>query len=176
MFSHSVLPSLLSLFSSTNDLPLQLFSEHTDSVHVKESFIHLLVDDDPATHSQIRKKFVNERPSHSHLNGRVPLVGTETEGLIMGEESGRRRLCQTVLHIQSPTLPSTYIRCPPLRGATTNGKELGLTLPCMHMQVRTLGREWVFECGVADRAGRKGVIRFSTFKVCLPFFPFLRIV
>lgn len=47
------------------------------------------------------------------------------------------------------------------------GLGLGLTHPWIHLQVRHLGREWAFEVGVVDRAKNTGVIRFSTFQVCV---------
>ena len=165
MFSQTVQPSLVSLFSSSNSDPLQLFSRHSDSNRQDESFIHLLLDEvSTSSTTQQPKRFVQPPclPSFSEvdLEDRDTLKHSESRGQ-------GRLLCQTVLHIQSPNLPSTYICCPPLRNTRlkSTAPELGLTLPCMHMQVRTLGREWTFECGIADRAGRKGVIRFSTFKV-----------
>ncbi|EJC97730.1 uncharacterized protein FOMMEDRAFT_115057 [Fomitiporia mediterranea MF3/22] len=72
-----------------------------------------------------------------------------------------------LLHIQSPTLRTTFIRCPPLRTAESSSAlrtELGLTLPWMYIQARSLGREWAFEVGITDTAGRRGVIRCSTFQ------------
>lgn len=84
-----------------------------------------------------------------------------------------RELGQTVLHLQSPTIRTTYIRCP----MTTSGKytvpsDLGITLPWLHIQVRPLGdgsgsgRDvWAFDIGVVDRSGKRGVIRASTFQV-----------
>ena len=35
----------------------------------------------------------------------------------------------------------------------------------MHLQVRNLGREWAFEVGIVDQAGRVGIVRLSTFQV-----------
>jgi hypothetical protein len=69
------------------------------------------------------------------------------------------RLDQTVLHLQSPTLPTTFIRCPSV------GSDLHLKHPWLHIQVKQLGREWSFEVGIVDHAGREGTLRCSTFKV-----------
>jgi hypothetical protein len=41
----------------------------------------------------------------------------------------------------------------------------------MHLQVRNLGREWAFEVGIVDHAGRVGIVRLSTFQVNSFFFP-----
>ncbi|CAK5274846.1 unnamed protein product [Mycena citricolor] len=90
----------------------------------------------------------------AHTIRQGELVSADSDNTVSG-------LCldQTVLHIQSPTLPTTFIRCPP--GDTT---VVGLKHPWIHLQVRDLGREWSLELGVADRAGTEGVIRLSTFK------------
>lgn len=84
-----------------------------------------------------------------------------------------RELGQTVLHLQSPTIRTTYIRCP----MTTSEKyavfsDLGITLPWLHIQVRPLGNgsgsgrdAWAFDIGIVDRSGKRGVIRASTFQV-----------
>jgi hypothetical protein len=124
------------LFSSTSSEPLSLFSTSTDPGLPNDSFIHLLDDNTslPIPH-----------PAH------IPI----------SDDSPGRNLDQTVLHIQSPTLRTTYLRCPP----AANGS-LGITHPWIHLQVKNLGREFSFELGVIDRAGRgEGIIRFSTFQV-----------
>lgn len=83
-----------------------------------------------------------------------------------------RELDQTVLHIQSPTLRTTYIHCPPTPkkapldlASDTNVDVLGIKHPWVHLQVRDLGRDWGFEVGLVDHAGRTGVVRCSTFQV-----------
>lgn len=84
-----------------------------------------------------------------------------------------RELVQTVLHLQSPTIRTTYIRCPMTTSdANVVSPELGITLPWLHIQVRPLGNGngsgrdvWAFDLGVADRSGKRGVIRASTFQV-----------
>ena len=84
-----------------------------------------------------------------------------------------RELEQTVLHIQSPTIRTTYIQCPPIHphsgvnGHLERSRELGIKHPWMHLQVRNLGREWSFEVGLVDHAGRAGILRFATFQVFL---------
>ncbi|KAG8939778.1 hypothetical protein FRC03_006056 [Tulasnella sp. 419] len=65
-----------------------------------------------------------------------------------------------VLHIQSPIIRTTFIRCPP----TSSDLELGIKLPWIHLQVRNMGREWSFEVGVRTVSGGVGKIRCSTFQ------------
>jgi hypothetical protein len=88
-------------------------------------------------------------------------------------------LNQTVLQIQSPTLRTTYIQCPPVdslypdnsssSGARDKSNNLGIKHPWMHVQVRDMGREWSFEVGLVDQSGRMGIVRLSTFQVLFTF-------
>jgi Protein of unknown function (DUF667) len=100
----------------------------------------------------------------------------------LGADSGDRRddngsqrmgytLTQTVLHLQSPSLTKTYLRCPPHGWCRTRlGREgdLGLKHPWVHIQVRNMGRPWSFELGLVDQVGKEGVVRCSTFQVIIP--------
>jgi len=76
------------------------------------------------------------------------------------------QLNHTVLHIQSPTLRKTFIHCPPSvpPHASSGGGVLGLKHTWLHIQVRNLGRDWSFEVGIADKTGRQGTVRCSTFQ------------
>lgn len=139
MFSSSFQPSIVSLFSSTGSDPFTgLWSVQKDDALPQDSVVHLLNDETS----------LPQPPSDQNL------VADDDAG------TSRRmtRLDQTVLHIQSPTLPTTYIRCPSL------DSDLHLKHPWLHIQVKRLGREWSFEIGIVDRAGREGTIRCSTFK------------
>jgi len=83
-------------------------------------------------------------------------------------------LNQTVLQIQSPTLQTTYIQCPPVggpphQGARDKSADLGIKRPWMHIQVRNMGKEWSFELGLVDQFDRMGILRLSTFQVRFPF-------
>ena len=161
MFANVAQPSIVSLFSSTGSAPLQLFSRHVDPAPAlrSDSLILLLNDSTNSPPPPEPGMLVRSTPSDRGLDNEEEDTETQSIG---------RTLCQTVLHIQSPTIRTTYIRCPPHRSpsATKVPEELGLTLPWMHMQVCRLGeREWAFEVGIADRAGRKGIIRCSTFQV-----------
>lgn len=157
MFSSTVQPSLLSLFSSTNTEPLALFGIQTDPSLPADSFVHLLYD----------------RSSQPALP--PPAVPILPPPLLLGSEADGpdASLHQTVLHMQSPTLRTTFIECPRGAGslrASTSAKaqsapSLDLKHPWVHLQVRDLGREWSFELGIVDQAGRAGIVRLSTFQV-----------
>jgi hypothetical protein len=140
MFASSTQPGVLSIFSSTGSNPLQLFSSRTDGGLPADSFIHLLHDASNSPRPKAPATLVDCLPERGHA------------------------LDQTVLHIQSPTIRTTHVRCP--RYDDTRG-DLGLGLPCVHVQVRVMSRPWAFEVGVVDRGGRRGVVRCSTFQVCV---------
>ncbi|KAJ7061005.1 hypothetical protein C8F01DRAFT_1141561 [Mycena amicta] len=143
MFSNTVQPEIVSLFSSTGSEPLALFSVSCDASLPEDSFIHLLQD-----------KSSLPAPPESCVLITPPIIqpGSETEALGLS-------LSQTVLHMQSPTLQTTYIHCP-----TTKASHLGLKHPWLHIQVRDMGRQWSFELGLVDRLGRSGIVRVSTFQ------------
>jgi len=156
MFASSVQPSIVSLFSSTGSDPLNLFSAHTDPSLPADSLIHLLKDS-------------SSLPS-------PPPPGTLISLPSFDETTSGYSLEQTVLHIQSPTISTTFIQCPPFNpsprkclgasGARPAGiHHLAMKHPWFHMQVRNLGREWSFEIGLVDQSGRSGVVRCSTFQV-----------
>ena len=149
MFSSSVQPSTVSLFSSTGSLPLQLFETKTDTTLPEDSFVRLLNDTS---------------------NSPAPLAPAKLLSIHTGQEGLKdsKKLIQTVLHIQSPTLPTTYIQCPPGFPSLTNPRGLGLKHPWVHIQARDLGKEWSFEIGIADQGNRVGIIRCSTFQVRCP--------
>lgn len=153
MFSSSVQPGLVSLFSSTGTEPLSLFGSQTDTSLPSDSFICLLND----SSSQ-------PAPSAPQL-----LITANVPDEDDTHASPNHTLYQTVLHIQSPTVQTTYIRCPPKRSSNAtrgrNGRHLGLKHPWLHLQVRNMGREWAFEVGLVDQSGREGVVRCSTFQV-----------
>lgn len=154
LFSTAIQPSIISVFSSTGSDPLALFSVSTDKTLPTDSFVQLLHDylSSPTTTAQktlLRlPEFDRRDDTDSHTRG--------------------RELDQTVLHIQSPTLPTTYIQCPPISpsaGPSAGSTVLGIKHPWMHIQVRNLSKEWSFEVGIVDQAGRGGIIRFSVFQV-----------
>lgn len=163
MFSGSVQPAIVSLLSSTGSDPLYLWSVKTDSSLPADSFTCLLDD----------AKSTPTPPPPAVLIPPHP-VGADASG--DGADNLPERLgyslTQTVMHIQSPSLTKTFIRCPPLGWARARmGREgdLGLKHPWIHIQVRNMGRPWSFELGLVDQAGKEGVVRSSTFQVAIVF-------
>ncbi|KAA1472421.1 hypothetical protein DENSPDRAFT_838683 [Dentipellis sp. KUC8613] len=146
MFSSSVQPPLVSLFSSTGSSPLHLWETHTDPSLPADSFIVLLNDATALPTPAPPKSLIAPAPLSDSSS-------SDPHG-----DTGYA-LAQTVLHIQSPSLPTTYIRCPPRMS-----RGLGLKHPWLHLQVRNLGREWSFEVGVVDQSGKEGIVRCSTFQ------------
>ncbi|OSX60844.1 hypothetical protein POSPLADRAFT_1147024 [Postia placenta MAD-698-R-SB12] len=144
MFSSDVQPSLVSIFSSTGSEPLSTFLSSTDKSLPSDSFIC----------------FCNDATSLPHPRLPATLVSPSTN------EQGAPdyALQQTVLHIQSPTLRTTFIRCPPFRDANGPSGHLGMKHPWIHFQVRNMGRECSLEIGLVDQSGREGVVRCSTFQ------------
>jgi hypothetical protein len=155
MFATSTQPSLVSLFSSTGGDPLQIFSTRTDPGLPSDSFIHLLNDS-------------SSRPEPPDPGRLIRPPSLDCKHSTSSDDSDDMGYCldQTVLHIQSPTLRTTYVRCPPIDGRKD---DLGMKHPWMNMQVRNLGREWSFEVGLVDQMGREGVVRCSTFQVLVSF-------
>ncbi|KZT71946.1 hypothetical protein DAEQUDRAFT_706187 [Daedalea quercina L-15889] len=151
MFSSAVQPPLVSLLSSTGSDPLALFSLHTDDMLASDSCVCLLKDSTSLPHPPPPATLVS--------------LGEEYE-----PDRSNYKLDQTVLHIQSPTLRSTYIQCPPLgwsscgRGTHMRRDGLGIEHPWIHLQVRYLHREWSFEVGIVDQSRREGIVRCSTFQ------------
>ncbi len=153
MFSGAVQSPVLSLFSSTGSEPLRLFSVHKDSSLSADSFVHLLHDE---------KSLPLPAPPASLISS--PSIDCS----VPETESPDYTLNQTVLHIQSPTLRTTYVHSPPEVPLGTGGQvcdDLWIKHPWMHTQVRNMGREWSLEVGVVDQTGRKGILRLSTFQV-----------
>ena len=155
MFSSSIQPGLVSLFSSTGSDPPGLFSTHTDDTLPSDSLICLLND-------------ATSQPTPPTPRTLITATGLEDDAA----PSPNYTLDQTVLHIQSPTLRTTYMRCPPVSSgvpgrASASTGHLGLKHPWIHLQVRNMGREWSFEMGLIDQSGREGIVRCSTFQVCV---------
>lgn len=153
LFAASVQPSIISLFSSTSSEPLTLFRTSVDKSLPSDSFLHFLHD-----------QYSNPPPPPPGSLLHLPNISEQDNSPNYGYE-----LDQTVLHIQSPTIQTTYIHSPKAE-SRDRSNTLGVKHPWMHLQVRNLGREWSFEVGIVDHAGRAGVVRLSTFQVNF-FFP-----
>ncbi|TFY65378.1 hypothetical protein EVG20_g5615 [Dentipellis fragilis] len=156
MFSSVVQPPLVSLFSSTGSSPLHLWETHTDQSLPADSFIVLLND-------------ATALPTPAAPKSLIALPPLSDPSSSDAHDDTGYALAQTVLHIQSPSLPTTYIRCPPRSSSSSSSntrmsRGLELKHPWLHLQVRNLGREWSFEVGVVDQSGKEGVVRFSTFQ------------
>ncbi|KAH7887000.1 hypothetical protein F5I97DRAFT_1090446 [Phlebopus sp. FC_14] len=149
MFARSIQPGLVSLFSSTGGGPLELFSVEVDDGLPSDSFVHLL----------------NDITSHPAPPAPASLISLPNIYRDENAATGTgRELDQTVLHIQSPTLRTTFIQCPPSPYPPSGGMDLGLRHTWLHIQVRNLGREWTFEACIVDKVGRCGIVRCSTFQ------------
>ncbi|KAI6124527.1 hypothetical protein EDD16DRAFT_1767250 [Pisolithus croceorrhizus] len=157
MFSGSVQPSIVCLFSSTGSQPLSLFSVQVDAALPSDSFVHPLND----------SASLPAPPGASLIS--LPKAYRDEDA----EACVGKQLRQTVLHIQSPTLRTTFIQCPASFSFRTDDKGLGLKHAWLQIQVRNLGREWSFEVGIADKTGKHGVIRCSTFQVTSGACPYL---
>ncbi len=166
MFSGSFQPAIVSLFSSTGSEPLCLWSLKTDPSLPADSFACFLNDSEstPAP------------PDPAVLIAPHPVAADSGDGPANNSQGMGYTLTQTVLHMQSPSLATTYLRCPPYSESRAHmGREgdLGLKHPWVHIQVRNIGRPWSFELGLVDLAGKEGVVRCSTFQVDLVFLPYI---
>ncbi len=139
IFGSTVQPATVSLFSSTGSHPLHLFESGQDNSLPEDSFLHFLEDSSSEPTPESPRKLISPPSIESNVcNG------------------NGYSLCQTVLHIQSPTLRTTYIK---------SKGDLGLNYPWFSLQVRSLGREWSFEVGIVDQMKRVRIVRLSTFQV-----------
>lgn len=155
MFQNIVQPPIISLFSSTSSDCLSLFSVQVDPNRPSESFIHILEDD-------------TSLPLPSPTKTMIGLMKLDRSSDEEEQSNYGFSISSPVLHIQSPTLPSTFILCPPIgwrNGAMNRERDLGIKLGWLHLQVRNLGKAWSFEVGVVDPSSHEGRIRCSTFQV-----------
>ena len=149
MFSDTVQPSVVSLFSSTSSEPLALFSTHVDLDLPEDSGLILLRDCDDQR--------VDIAANDATLLQRDPKQFQLRSGC--SSRSGLVR--ESVLHLQSPTIKTTYIHSPPL----PHTEPLDIHLPYIHFQFRPIGaKPFVFEVGVQDTRGRKAKLRISNFQ------------
>lgn len=158
MFKATVQPHLVSLFSSVGSHPLQLFSTHVDAQLPEDSLIQLLNDSTSLPAPPAPGRLLP--PPQLPLNPSSANLQDEDRSMHL---RGGKALSSTVLHMQSPTLRTTFIHSPPLgRGSRMT---LGLKHAWMHLQVRNMSKEWAFEIGLMDVLGQEGRVRFATFQV-----------
>jgi hypothetical protein len=143
MFVNTFQPPLISLFSSTGSDPLALWQKSTDDKLPADAFICLLNDSRSEPTPDPPARLIESLTQRSSQVGAQPL----------------HLLDQTVLHIQAPSLRTTFIRCPP-----TGGPPLDLKHPWLCLHARTFGRPWAFDVGLMDRMGHTGVVRCATFQ------------
>ena len=158
MFKTTVQSSLVSLFSSVGSHPLQLFSTHVDVQLPEDSLIQLLND---AT--SLPAPLVPGQQLHPPNLPQKPCATSTQDEEKSTHSCEGKVLSSTALHIQSPTLRTTFIHSPPLG----SGMSLGLKHVWMHLQVRNMTKEWAFEIGLVDVLGQEGRVRFATFQVCV---------
>ena len=142
IFGSTVQSATVSLFSSTGSHPLHLFESAQDNSLPEDSFLHFLEDSSSEPTPESPRKLISPPSIESNVC-----------------DGNGYSLCQTVLHIQSPTLRTTYIK---------SKGDLGLNHPWFSLQVRSLGREWSFEVGIVDQMKRHRIVRLSTFQVLCP--------
>lgn len=170
MFAKTIQPPVLSLFSSTSSHPFALFSAHMDRDLPEDSGLVLLRDDS----DEVRAGGVGVGVGESvEVDDKFVL----RSGSEAGEgKNGKGLLRQTVLHIQSPTVSSTYIRSPPLPPLPLSldaaDAELGIELPYVHFQLRPLGsRPLALQVGIRDVRGQRGRVRASNFQARPTLYP-----
>ena len=146
MFATSVQTSPLSLFSSVSSRPFALFSLASNCEELPEDAGIVLV--------------------HDGTNACKAVLKADEARFQQREEVGRSEgatghLDDIVAHIQSPSIQSTFVRCPAGAGA-----KLGIELAHLHLQLRSLGptRHFSLEVGVRDHRGAPTRIRCSTFQ------------
>jgi hypothetical protein len=114
----------------------------------------VLMDDEPA--SKETSKPVGQGWATSQDTQDTPQAASGSETAFIPKHTAIGALSQPVIHLQSPTIRTTYIHAAPL----------GLTLPWLGLQFRRLGtRECALEVGVVDAHGNAGRIRCSSFQV-----------
>lgn len=186
MFRKTLASSPLSLFSSTSSNPFSLFSVQIDSTLPEDSGC-VLVQDDTDEEKELEANeaaLIFRDPSNFKL--RSSNLKDEDESVDVQEKDEQntdrrpQSITQTVLHLQSPTIATTYIRSPPLLKSTTDHtnhfNELGLTNSCIHFQLKPLdSRPLVIEVGVKDFKGQIGRIRLSNFQARPTLYLFNRI-
>lgn len=152
---HNVLQtSPLSLFNACSEQPLALFSFDTDKTLPNDSGLALVKDKD------------DEIIWHIGIDEDCKNYVCKDQGLKLIERTSNPTFSPHFiqgysLHIQSPSIETTYIRCPP-----TKDIDLGITLPNLHLQVYLFDEHhpFMFEVSIKDHQGQSALLRWSTFK------------
>src|SRR5258706_2974173 len=146
MFKTTVQSPLVSLFSSVGSHPLQLFSTHVDAQLPENSVIQLL-NDATSLPAPLAPGQLLHPP-------KLPLIpcSTSTQNEEIHNPCEGKVLSSTVLHIQSPTLRTTFIHSPPLSGGMSLGLKHILTDP----QQGKIAKEGALEVGLVGGLGQEG--------------------
>lgn len=165
-------PTVLSLLSSSS-FPSPVWSSHVDPALPEDSLIlHFPLDTSPSP-SPSTPLHPSAAVVHAPLPPRAPPPSSDqpTPSLRATSRLDRGDLSHPVIHIQSPTIRTTFLRCPP-----SPADELGLSLAWLHFQFKPLGqRQLVIEVGVRDGRGVAGTVRCCSFTV-RPSLPRTRLV
>lgn len=155
LLTHTIQPPLISLLNSNAIPPVSpLWTAHTDPALTEDSVVCVVMDDEPAASGRPITEGWESTPGTARVPEPASLV---PKHIAIGS------LSQPVIHLQSPTIRTTYLQS---GGALPSPRALGLTLPWLGIQMRRLGARHVcVEVGVVDPAGREGRIRMSTFQV-----------
>lgn len=165
MFSHTVQPPLISLLNSAAIPALSpLWTAHTDPDLPEDSAICVVMDDEPtaSSSSSSSSEGRNWKPVTQGWGTTPPSQNLDYAAQLafVPKHIAIGSLAQPVIHIQSPTIRTTYIQSGSL------SQPLGVELPWFGIQFRRLGgREVSLEVGVVDTQGNEGRIRFSSFQV-----------
>ncbi|KAJ9093394.1 hypothetical protein QFC21_006424, partial [Naganishia friedmannii] len=200
IFNNSLLPPLVTLLNSAAHPALSpLWNVRTDSRLAEDSGVVVLRDDDEmdaggagTSCRDVRRGWEDEDAEQpSDTSAQASHGMTSNDLAIVPRRRTHGNLAEPVIHIQSPTLRTTYIQAGSFATSTHitskhhhNKKHgdtlhisdqddeaeqelaLGITLPRLGIQLRPLAaRELVLEIGVADARGVQARVRVSSFQV-----------
>lgn len=159
MFANTVQPALIDLLNSSSIPALSpLWTSHTDAQLPEDSTVCVLMDDEPVSPST--RKPVTQGWESSQQSHDAPQAEHEPKLSLIPKHTAIGSLSQPVIHIQSPTIRTTYIQ------SGARSRSLGIALPWLGIQFRRLGtREVSLEIGIVDGQGNEGRIRCSSFQV-----------
>ncbi|KAJ9111111.1 hypothetical protein QFC19_001310 [Naganishia cerealis] len=176
LFTATLLPPLITLLNSASHPALSpLWTRvSTDRELPEDSFVCVLRDDDDDdAHGEERKWRDVESGWEAEPREHFQEQERATKAIVPRHDTPPGRLFEPVIHIQSPTLRTTFIQAGASAGAAaksrgvggTEDQPLGITLPILGMQMRTLGgREVAFEVGVVDSRGVEGRVRGESWR------------
>lgn len=165
LLATTALPTMLSLLSSSC-FPSPLWSSHVDPALPEDSLILHFPFDTSFLPSPCTPLSPSAAVVHAPLPPPAPPVSSDQPNPPPRATSRLNRgdLSHPVIHIQSPTIRTTFLRCPP-----SPADELGLSLAWLHFHFKPLGqRQLVIEVGVMDGRSVAGIVRCCSFTVRPP--------